>query len=418
MLNGCSSNNVDIKPPDFKLKAVTLAKAIKSKGNQRIPLDSTTMFSSDDDVAVAIVEYDNLFANHDFRWEWIDPKGKPYMVTGKHEVKIPSGDYIEYGSTWHQIAIKGERASRLPGNWKVNIFMDDQLLSSNSFIIEKKFDPNDLEGIPDFDVDVDSNIPLAKMKKDDAIAVVIGNKNYKHSDISLVKYAHRDAEITKEYMIRTLGIPRRNVFFQKDLSKADFERLFGTFGDHKGKLCRSTKPGSPIFIYYSGHAEADPNTNSVFLLPMDRNPASIAFNGYPLDLFYKNLSKINSQKIIVILEACYSGVEYKASNIVARGLKIPEAPNITTLTSSQSNQISKWLDDKNHGMFTYFFLKALRGHADKNKDQNVDLHEIYDYVSDKTTGVPFWSGRLFNREQIPGLKGSKKDFTIVSDINQ
>ena len=57
------------------------------------------------------------------------------------------------------------------------------------------------------------------------------------------------------------------------------------------------------------------------------------------------------------------------------------------------------------GHFTYFFLKAVSGGADRDMDRQITYKEIYDFVADKAEGVPYWAKRLHGgRVQIPTLQ--------------
>ena len=88
--------------------------------------------------------------------------------------------------------------------------------------------------------------------------------------------------------------------------------------------------------------------------------------------------------------------------------------NAAFFSSSSSNQISSWYNEKNHGLFTYFFLKAIRGEADKNKDKKITYQEVQDYVSDRSEGVPYWAKRLHSgRVQSPSLMGTLKNEVFV-----
>ena len=66
------------------------------------------------------------------------------------------------------------------------------------------------------------------------------------------------------------------------------------------------------------------------------------------------------------------------------------------------------------GLFTYFFLRALSGAADKDRNKEITFQEIYDFVSDRAEGVPYWAKRLHNgRTQTPVLQGLGKEFVFV-----
>jgi hypothetical protein len=58
-------------------------------------------------------------------------------------------------------------------------------------------------------------------------------------------------------------------------------------------------------------------------------------------------------------------------------------------------------------MFTYFFLKGLKGEADADNDGKVTISELEQFVIDKTEGVPYYARRLHNREQTPVVSGNK-----------
>ena len=66
--------------------------------------------------------------------------------------------------------------------------------------------------------------------------------------------------------------------------------------------------------------------------------------------------------------------------------------------------------DKEHGLFTYFFLEAVSGGADRDMNRKITFKETYDFVADNAEGVPYWAKRLHGgRVQIPTLQ-------VVNDL--
>ncbi|MBW2635260.1 MAG: caspase family protein, partial [Deltaproteobacteria bacterium] len=258
----------------------------------------------------------------------------------------------------------------------------------------------------------------------DAVAVVIGNRNYEHNDIPPVDYAHHDAEIMKQYLINTLGYKEGNILFEKDASKTKFEGLFGIPGNHKGEVYDYIKPNrSDVFVYYSGHGAPDLDNMKGYFVPTDCDPERVALNGYSLDLLYENLSKLEARKVTVVLEACFSGATntgiYLAKSaspaLINVDMRMLSVGNITVLTSSDSNQISSWYDEMNHGLFTYFFLQAIGGAADTDQNNQITFQEIHNYVADRSEGVPYWAKRLHGgRTQTPMLYSNRSDDVFVS----
>jgi uncharacterized caspase-like protein len=161
-----------------------------------------------------------------------------------------------------------------------------------------------------------------------------------------------------------------------------------------------------------------------YFVPVDSDPAKISLTGYALDTFYENLSKMNAKKITVVLEACFSGGTNTGHNLVRSAspalIKVDSSlltkGSTAVLTSSKGDQISSWFDEKHHGLFTYFFLKAIGGEADKDNDRQITFKEIHEYVSDRSEGVPYWSRRLHGgRIQVPTLSGNR-DNEVLADL--
>lgn len=242
-------------------------------------------------------------------------------------------------------------------------------------------------------------------------------------EVPSVKFASRDAEVMKQYLIKTLGYREGNILFETDATKAKFEALLGISGNHRGTLYDYIKPDkSDVFVYYSGHGAPDPNTRKGYFMPVDCDPSKIALNGYPLDTFYENLSKLEAKSITVVMDACFSGGTSSGGLLVSSASPIGivvnnpaiAKENTLILASSKGDEISSWYDEKRHGLFSYFFLKALGGSADKNKDKKLTFEEIYDFVSDRAEGVPYWARRLHGgRVQTPDMQGINKDRILV-----
>lgn len=265
-------------------------------------------------------------------------------------------------------------------------------------------------------VDVDKNLPQSKMYKKDAIAVVIGNRDY--SKASDVDFAINDADAIKMYLVDVLGYREGNVIFLTDATKGDFESLFGNRDNLRGKLYNMVKAGrSDIFVYYSGHGAPGLKDKKGYFVPVEADPQYIELSGYPLDVFYKNIAKVPARSVTVVLDACFSGANiYKNISPIVLKIKNPviSMKNGVVVSSSRGSQVSGWYNEKKHGIFTYFFLKAIHNkNADFNKDNKLTFDEIYRYISDKTEGVPYYARRLHGVEQTPTIEGKYKGKVLV-----
>ena len=144
-------------------------------------------------------------------------------------------------------------------------------------------------------------------------------------------------------------------------------------------LKNKAKADSKVFVYYSGHGAPDPSTGEAYLVPYDGDPNYLSVTGYPLKRLYDNLGKLQVAEITVVLDSCFSGAGGRS--VLAQGARplvmmttstvLPS--NIAVLSATQGSQISTSSPEKGHGIFTYYFLKAL-------KDGKKDIAEIYEYI--------------------------------------
>lgn len=266
--------------------------------------------------------------------------------------------------------------------------------------------------------DVDTRLPRSNASKPNAIAVVIGERDYRHPDIPAVDFAINDARSIKNYLIKVLGYKESNIIYEENPTKASFDAIFGTSSNHRGRLYNWTKQGrSDVFIYYSGHGAPDTDTGQVYFLPSDTDPQAIGLTGYPLSLLFENVQKTASEKdvpnVFVIIDACFSGqsengpVIKNASpmNVVVKN-PLLAMPNAVVMTSSRGSEISSWYPEKGHGMFTYFFLKALKEKVRRGRGQ-VTVGDVHDFITDDSDGLPYYARRLHGRVQTPQTIGDR-----------
>jgi hypothetical protein len=267
---------------------------------------------------------------------------------------------------------------------------------------------------------ITSNIevaPKTSVHRPDAVAIIIGNKNYQDRHIPTVKFAIQDAALVKKYLVNTLGFDENNIVLISDAKKDDFEKFFGTESNYKGYLYNHViQDRSDVFIYYSGHGAPDTNTKKAYLVPTSADPSYITFTAYSLDVLYGNLEKLDNDKkpksITVVLDSCFSGgsnggmIIRDASPIfIETTTPLLTMDNAVIFTSSQGDQISSWYTEKQHGLFTYFFLKTIKMAAENNAQLTAEDMEKALQEPDSING---YARKLYNREQVPQITGNKK----------
>ena len=293
-------------------------------------------------------------------------------------------------------------------------------VTKDTFFDLSKAPLDDAEQI-DFDVDVRQNIPSAVKPNPDAVAVVIGIRNYQHKDIPPVDYATRDAHFVREYLKRTFGYDENNIL-PGDPNELITAGTFKTLIKQQlPSYCKDEK--SDVFIYYSGHGAPNVVDKETFLVPYDCDPNFInRDNAYQLKDFYNDLSTIKCRSMTVVLDTCFSGKLATGGTLLTNisPLMVPtvEIPQLTqsntiVMTSTSGDMVSNWYPEKKHSLFTYFFLKGVQGAADENRDNRITVAELETYLISDEEGVPFHARRQFGRPQMPEIDTQDKSAIIV-----
>ena len=212
---------------------------------------------------------------------------------------------------------------------------------------------------------VDVNIPINSQNKSSTYALVIGNEDYSSYQQGLrkeadVPYARNDAKVFKEYLVRTIGVPERQIKLIED----------GTYGQiNQGlawlnQLAMIEGGQAELILYYSGHGLPDVNSGESFIIPVDVSGFNLK-QAISLDGVITSLAKSPTQRTLVFLDACFSGGGRKESLLLDKGIKIKPrevktAGNLWLFASSSGEESSGVYEEGKHGYFTYFLLKKLK----------------------------------------------------------
>ena len=251
----------------------------------------------------------------------------------------------------------------------------------------------------------------AEARDPNGVAVIIGNRNYEKDRVPEVAFAHRDADAFKHYVLEVLGYDPANVIDLRDASQAEIMATFGNRETHKGKIWRYLDPeeGSDVVVFYSGHGVPGQKDRRGYLLPADADPDAVEINGYPIDLLYQNLGKLEeAREVRVFLDACFSGDSHqgmliRAASPVAMSVAPPVgAEGLTILTAASDTQLASWDEEAGHGLFTHHLLDALYGKGDTDDDGKVTAREVKRYLDRHLTRA---ARRTYGREQQASLVG-------------
>jgi len=269
--------------------------------------------------------------------------------------------------------------------------------------------------------DVDIDIPQGRISNPNGIAVIIGNRDYSSPETFNVEFALSDAEIMKNHAVQALRFREENIIYSPNTSLSQMRHIFGSEQDPEGRLHKMVLPNkSDVFVFYSGHGAPGIGNRRGYLLPIDAKGDEAQQSGYPLDLLIRNLGQLPAKSVTLVVDACFSGKTEPGSLIPkASGPSIEvtypsmEIQNGNLFFACRGNEISSWYPEKKHGLFTYFFLKGLRGEADResgNSDNKVTVEELAKYLSEN---VPYRASRLIGRDQEPVITTSQGGNVLV-----
>ncbi len=239
--------------------------------------------------------------------------------------------------------------------------------------------------------DVDENIPISKNINNKTFVVIIANENYQ--SVASVPYALNDGRMFSEYCKKTLGIPEKNIHYKPDATGNQIkgevtwlENITGVFDD------------AQIIFYYAGHGIPDESSRTAYLLPVDGISTNIS-TGYKLDDLYSSFGKMNATKVMVFMDACFSGSKRENGMLAsARGVAlkakngVPQG-NMVVFSAAQGDETAYPNREKQHGMFTYYLLKKLQ-----ETKGDVTLQDLGEFV---TTNVKQQSIVLNGKLQTP-----------------
>jgi len=399
----CGGSKTIQKTPKFQYAGTTLSKGVKSSGKLDMPTMVTNRFDADDKAVYAHLNLENLSGDHKIRWDWYSPDGKLYYTTGNTRIKASRGNYIPKCTPWHSLSIKGDKAQEMPGEWRLKVFFDNEVLESKNFsiIATKKVVP--------------VAVPVSTSKRifPDDWGLIIGVEDYAH--LPRVDYARKDALVIKEYFNQILGVPEENIITLID-SDATRARIAGYL---KRYIPNNVSRETTLYVYFAGHGAPDMQKGEPYLVPYDGDTLFIEETGYKLKDFYKAIYDLNVNQAYVFLDSCFSGVANRAAEMLTKGtrpalIKV-EAVGLATqevisISAATNDQVSNPLPREEHGLFTFYLLKALKGQADDNEDRFVTIKEIYDYVNRQVTRV----ARRMGKEQTPTISPALEDLKDIS----
>ena len=267
--------------------------------------------------------------------------------------------------------------------------------TTKRFVASVKPKEGSVETVEVLSIDVDQIPPRVQgFDRRTSYAVVVGIGGYREEGVPKLKYAKRDAEVVARHLTALSGYAPENVRVLTD-ERALLVDLQETFEDWLPRL--ATSPGT-VFVYLVGNAVLNPESGDMILVPYEGRQ-DLARRGYSLRRLQEVLARLPSRLNLVFADLSFPvdragtgprSIPWSAGRPVGKSRTI-------IIGSSSLNGPSLSFDAGQHGLFTYHFLKAVRGQADANGNGWVEMGEIVSYLREQ---VPKGAVEL-KKEQMP-----------------
>lgn len=251
--------------------------------------------------------------------------------------------------------------------------------------------------------DVDVNIPSNPVTNEMTFALIVGNEDYSSYQTEVksemnVEFARNDANTFKEYLIKTFGVPEKNITLLQDATYGQIKQALSKLS----LLAKTTGGKAQLVFYYAGHGMPDEITKDAYLMPVDISGSHVT-SGIKLKDVYTKLTENSPERVYVFMDACFTGGGRNQGLLAARGVSIKPKEeslrgNIVVFNSSSGIQSSLPFKEKNHGMFTYYLLKKFQ-----DTKGSVELGVLSEYIKEK---VSLDALLINSKEQNPQIQTS------------
>lgn len=205
----------------------------------------------------------------------------------------------------------------------------------------------------------------------DKWALVIGISKFQKPDLDL-KCAAADATDFGSFLVKECNFAADHVHVLTN-EQATRTQILNELGDKW--LPRVVRPDDLVVVYVSTHGSpADVDLGGInYLVAWDTDPDSLYASGLPMqDLMRLIKGRLRSDRVMIVLDACYSGNVNPQGKGLHRGgnLNVDDVVQGTgqlVISSSESNQISWESKTGSNSVFTKHLMAALRSKGDKTK---------------------------------------------------
>lgn len=215
----------------------------------------------------------------------------------------------------------------------------------------------------------------------DKWALIVGISDFQDSKLNL-KYAAKDATDFANFLVKEGNFAADHVQVLTD-TKATRTNILSLLGDRW--LPHVANPDDLVVLYFSSHGSpSDIDVSGVnYILAWDSQPDNLFASGIPMqELIHIVKSRVHTDRLVLILDACHSGAAEPGSKGLVRTSNvdadaIAQGTGQLVITSSEPNQRSWESATTANGIFTKNLIAAFR-----RQGENTTLGSAFDYVKE------------------------------------
>jgi uncharacterized caspase-like protein len=210
-----------------------------------------------------------------------------------------------------------------------------------------------------------------------SFAIVIGINRYEKWPG--LEFAVADANSVKNALEKT-GFDDITLIMDKEATQRRI--LSELFHQLPQKVNRNDR----VLFYFAGHGQTEDLSGGGkkgYIIPVDAETGSYAATAISMEQIRSLSSRIAAKHIFYVMDSCYSGLGLNRSTGVWPGIsdylrKVSGMRVVQIITAGgQGEQVQ---EREGHGLFTSYFLKAIGGDADLDKDNVVTGTELGAYL--------------------------------------
>jgi hypothetical protein len=225
--------------------------------------------------------------------------------------------------------------------------------------------------------------------------IFIGIEDYFDKGVLKVQYAADDAKAVHDAFIG-LGCPKENLSLLNS-NKITYVTIISQFK----KLLKRVERDSIVVFFFGGHGYRRSGKN--YITAVDSTRDDVDETCILMNTIYQLLEESKSEKHIIFLDCCHSGIPISDVSRDDFGVFVPEEYEKSysvTFAACDKDELSYVCEDFKHGIWTNYLLEALTGKAPTEfyKEGRLFSTQLQEFLR---KNVPETAYRYFKKPQLP-----------------